>query len=144
VNAFFTADYVIGIVTLAAAILGLFGGFSGALAFCAGLIAAVLAGKLGHSFIAAFFSAEWAVIVATLVVSLLAFGLARLLVKRVVKGLLAQPADAIFGGLVAALTGTAGSILVIVAANRLLDAQIASSVGLLLLGFFPGKWGTPL
>lgn len=140
-NALFTADYVIGVVTLSAAILGLFGGFSGALAFCAGLVAAAVGGKCAYAFLASFFAARWSLALAALVVALLAFGLARLLVKHLVKGLLAQPADAIFGGLVAALTGAAGSILVIVAANRLLDAQIASSVGDLLLGFFPGKWG---
>lgn len=141
---FQTADYVIGIATLAAAILGLFGGFSGALAFCAGLVAAAIAGKAGHSFIAAFFSAEWAVIVATLVASILAFGLARLLVKRIVKGLLAQPADAIFGSLVAAVTGAAGSILTVFAANHLLNAGIVSAVGPLVFELLPWEWGTPL
>jgi len=140
VNDFFPADYVIGIATLAAGVLGIFGGFSGALAFGAGLVSAGVGGKFAHRLLVDFFSAEWAVLLATLIVALLAFGLARLVVKRVVKGLLAQPADAIFGSLVAALTGAALSILVIYAANRLLNAGIASVVGERVFEFLPWAW----
>jgi len=140
VNAFLTADYVIGIVTLAAAILGLFGGFSGALAFCAGLVAAAVGGKFAHAMLISFFSAQWAAVLATLVAALLAFGIARLLVKRVVKGLLAQPADAIFGSLVAAVTGAALSVFAVFAVNHLLDAGIASVVGERVFEFLPWAW----
>lgn len=139
-SAFHTADYVIGIITLAAGILGIFGGFSGALAFGTGLVAAGVGGKFAHATLANFLSAEWAVLLATLVVALLAFGIARLIVKRVVKGLLAQPADAIFGSLVAALTGAAVAILAVYAANRLLDAGIASEVGERVFDFLPWTW----
>jgi len=132
---FYTADYVLGAVTLVAAILGMFGGFSGALGFCAGVAAAGAAGKFGYGYVAAYCSTQWMSALATLVISLVAFGVARAIVRRIVKGLLAQPADAIFGFLVAAVTGAAVSLTAVFAANRLLELQIESTAYSLVMGF---------
>jgi len=101
------ADYVILGATLVAAILGLFGGFSGALAFLAGVGAATAAVRFGWDPLAARIHVNWLLVLATLAVALLAFGIARLIVKKTVNRLLAQPADAIFGMLAASAAGFA-------------------------------------
>lgn len=99
------ADYVIAAVALAAAILGLFGGFSGALAFLAGVAGAAATARFGHGFLAQYIATDWMCLLATGLASLVAFGLARLVVKKTVHGLLAQPGDAVFGALTAGATG---------------------------------------
>jgi len=132
---FYTADYALGVVAIVAAIFGLFGGFSGALGFCAGVVAAGLSVKFGFPFAKNFIATPWVAAVATLVVALLTFGIARAVVKRIVKGLLAQPADAIFGFLVAGVTGAGLSLAALFAANRLLEMQVPSTVYSLVMGF---------
>jgi len=133
---FYTADYVMGVATLVAAILGLFGGFSGALGFCAGVAASGAAVKFGYPIAKDYIATQWMAALAVLVATLLAFGIARMVVKRIVKGLLAQPADAIFGALVAAVTGAALSLTGIFAVNRVADAPVESAVYSLVMGFF--------
>ena len=49
----------------------------------------------------------WGRVVAVLALGLVVFGLVRLVVRKLVAGLLAQPADAIFGFLTGAVTGFA-------------------------------------
>jgi len=132
---FHTADYVLAAATLVAAILGLFGGFSGALGFCAGVVAAALVGRFGFAVIGAYVTTRWLAGLALLAATLLAFGLARVIVKRVVKGLLAQPADAIFGSLVAALTGAALALAAMFAAKHLGGVEFASSAYALVAEF---------
>jgi len=133
VTTFTTADYVLAAITLAAAIFGLFGGFSGALGFCAGLVAAVVVGKFGYPLLGDYLTTQWAVALATLAAVLLAFGLARALVKRIVKGLLAQPADAIFGGLVSAITGLALALAAMYAARTFGGFTFESNIYTLLM-----------
>jgi len=132
---FYTADYVLGVATLVAAILGLFGGFSGALGFCAGVAASGAAIKFGYPIAKDFIATPWLAALAMLAASLLAFGIARAVVKRVVKGLLAQPADAIFGFLVAGTTGAALSLAGLFAARQLMEIQVESAVYSLVMGF---------
>ena len=100
-----TADYAIAIAALAAAILGLFNGFSGALAFLSGLALSLVAGRASWAWSGCRFDSAWARVLVTLVVALLAFGLVRAVVRRMVNGLLRQPADAVFGFIVAGATG---------------------------------------
>ena len=92
-----TADYVILGATLVGAIFGLFGGFSGALAFLAGVGAASAAVRFGWDALDSRIATPWLLALAALGVALVAFGIARLIVKKTVNKLLAQPADAIFG-----------------------------------------------
>lgn len=106
-------DYAVLFVAVGSAVWGLFIGFSGAMAFLAGLVASVLAVRFGWVFSADFLSAPWARGLVTLVLTLLAFGLIRAIVRKCVHGLLAQPADAIFGSLVAFVSGGGISLSVL-------------------------------
>jgi len=132
---FYTADYVLGAVTIVAAILGLFGGFSGALGFCAGVVAAGVAVKFGWPVATGHIATQWGAALAMLAAALLVFGIARAIVKRIVKGLLAQPADAIFGFLVAAATGAGLALAALFAAKQLMGMQVESTVYSLMMGF---------
>jgi uncharacterized membrane protein required for colicin V production len=78
-------------------VMGLFRGFSGALAFSVGVVAAAAVAVFGWPATEQLLEAEWARGAVTLAAMLLAFGLVRITVKKVVNGLLAQPSDALFG-----------------------------------------------
>jgi uncharacterized membrane protein required for colicin V production len=123
-----SSDYVILGVSLAAAILGMFGGFSGALAFLAGVGAAVATIRYGWNLLEARIEAPWALALAALVCALLVFGIARLIVKKTVKNILAQPADAIFGALIAAVTGFAAALAGAYAMENLLEVPVNSQI----------------
>ena len=101
------ADYVVGGIVVVTAVLGLFRGFSGTLAFFIACAAAAVTGAFGWPYSASFTPVAWMRAAGTLVAVLLAFGIVRLIVKRLVNGLLAQPTDAIFGFLVGAAFGAA-------------------------------------
>lgn len=109
---FLFPDYVILSIAVGSAVLGLFIGFSGTLAFLAGLVAAGIAAKAGWAVSAGCLDAQWARGLATLVVTLLSFGVARIIVRKCVHRLLAQPADAIFGSLVAFISGVSISLAI--------------------------------
>ncbi len=94
------ADYVLCGLTLGLAILGLFRGLSGTLAFLLATVAAALVGMFGWSYSASLTSVMWIRGGGTLTSLLLAFGIVRLVVRKLVGGLLAQPSDAIFGFLI--------------------------------------------
>ena len=100
------ADYVLCALALTAAVTGLFRGFSGTLAFLAAIAAGGTAASFVWTFSAGFTPEVWMRAAATLVAALLAFGIVRLVVKKLVNGLLAQPTDAIFGMLVGAAGGS--------------------------------------
>ncbi len=107
---FLPADYVMLGATVIVAVFGLFGGFSGALAFLAGSIAASIAGRFAWFASVGWFDAAWARALSSLAIGLIAFGLARAIVRLIVHKILAQPGDAIFGCLVAAAAGFAISL----------------------------------
>ncbi len=130
-----TADLVVLVFALVLAVLGLFGGFSGALAFLAALVGSALGGRLAWLVAAPRFEAAWARGLVVLVASLLIFGLVRWCVKKVVNGLLHQPADAIFGFLVSGATGFALGILAIFAANHSELVEIHSVLADLIGGY---------
>ena len=111
VEGFQPADYAICGVTIVMAVLGLFRGFSGTLGFVLGAVAAAFAASFGWVHSASFTEVAWQRGAGVLVVTLLAFGIVRLIVKKLVNGLLAQPSDAIFGFLI----GVALGVLILVA-----------------------------
>ena len=105
-----TADYALCGLTLIAAGTGLFRGFSGTLAFAIASSAASLAGSFGWSYSAKFTDAAWLRGACVIVVSILVFGIVRIIVKKLVNGLLAQPSDAIMGALVGVALGAAAIV----------------------------------
>ena len=126
------SDYALCGLTLTLAVLGLFRGFSGTLAFALALLAAAFAASFGWICSASVTAVMWQRAAGTLVVTLLAFGLVRLTVKRLVNGLLAQPSDALFGAL---LGFSLGALVLVVWAHSglyleysLLAREVASYV----------------
>lgn len=111
IEGFQPADYVLCGLTIVMAALGLFRGFSGTLGFVLAAVAAALTASFGWEASASFTDVTWQRAAGVLVATLLAFGLVRLVVKKLVNGLLAQPSDAILGFLIGALLG----VLVLVA-----------------------------
>lgn len=111
----FTPDYVIIAVALAVAIVGAFGGFSGSLALLLGAIAGGAAAKYGWAFSQGRFAEVWTQVLAVLAATLVVFGLVRFIVRKLVSGMLAQPADAIFGLAVGMITGAAIAAVVVTA-----------------------------
>lgn len=102
IASFQPADYALCALALVLTLLGLFRGFSGSLAFVAALAAASAAALFGWTFSASLTEVVWQRGAGVLVATLLVYGLVRLVVKKLVNGLLAQPSDAIFGGLLGA------------------------------------------
>ena len=105
------ADYVLCGFTIVAAVTGLFRGFSGTLAFALASAAAAASGSFGWAYSATLTDVVWQRGAGVLVATLLVFGLVRLIVKRIVNGLLAQPSDALLGALVGAALGVAVIII---------------------------------
>ena len=99
------ADYALCGLTLVLAVTGLFRGFSGTLAFVLATASAILAGMFGWTYSESFTPVLWMRGAGTLVGTLLVFGLVRMIVKKLVNGLLAQPSDALFGMAIGALCG---------------------------------------
>ena len=123
-----SADYVILSVAAAAGIAGLFIGFSGALAFLAATSVAALGGRTVWMFGAPYFEAAWTRGLVTLLAALVVFGIVRWAVKRMVNGLLKQPADAVFGFLVASLAGFALAAVAVYLANFFGLAEVGSTI----------------
>ena len=102
-----TADYILCGATIVAAVTGLFRGFSGTIAFALASAAAAVTGSLGWTRSAELTDVLWQRGAGVLVVSLLVFGIVRLVVKKLVNGLLAQPSDAILGAVLGTALGAA-------------------------------------
>ena len=111
VEGFQVADYVLCGVTIVAAVTGLFRGFSGTLAFALATAAASLVGSFGWSWSATMTDVAWQRGAGVLVATLLTFGIVRIVVKKLVNGLLSQPSDALFDGLVGAGLGVAAIVV---------------------------------
>lgn len=124
----YTADYVILSASAIAGAAGLFIGFSGALAFLAATVVGAFSGKLFWAFSAEFLVENWSRGLATLVFTIVAFGLIRWVVRKFVNGLLKQPADSIFGFLVAAAAGLIISFVAIYSLNYFNIAQVQSTI----------------
>ena len=98
-------DWALGALTLTFAVAGIFRGFSGALSFISAGACATTAAMFFWGYLTRWDMQMWVRGAITLTIALLVFGLIRALVKKVVNGLLAQPADSIFGFLVGLLMG---------------------------------------
>lgn len=101
------ADYIVGGLIVVTAVLGLFRGFSGTLAFFVACACAVAVAMACWPFSETLTETMWIRGGVTLVTTLVSFGLTRLAVKKLVNGLLAQPTDAILGALLGAAFGVA-------------------------------------
>lgn len=104
---FLPADYVLAALAVTLAVTGIFRGFSGTLAFVLATASAGAAAAFGWTWSADFADSAWIRGGGTLVAALLVFGLVRIVVRKTVNGLLAQPADSVFGFLVGAAVGAA-------------------------------------
>lgn len=102
---FLPADYALGAVVIISAVVGLFRGLSGMLGFCVACAVAGAVARLGWPYSEAITTVPWQRMAGVLLVSLLAFGLVRLVVKKLAHGLLAQPTDAVFGLVMGILVG---------------------------------------
>ena len=100
-------DYFVLTAAAGGAVLGLFIGFSGAAAFLSGTLVASFCALFGWQALGAYVSMPWLRALATVVGALLAFGLTRMIVRRFVRVMFAQPADAIFGALAAGFSACA-------------------------------------
>ena len=89
------------------AIGGLFRGFSGSVAFLLAMAAAFICGVIAWNLSADYLSQDWQRGAATFVVALLLFGIVRVIVKKIVNVLLAQPADALLGFVAGLAAGVA-------------------------------------
>ena len=99
------ADYALVAATAAMAIIGLFRGLSGTIAFVLASAVASFVGSFGWTWSASLTDVAWQRGCGVLVATLVAFGIVRACVKRLVHGLLAQPSDALFGMLAGAALG---------------------------------------
>ena len=129
------AEYAILAATLGAAVIGLFIGFSGSLAFLAGSLAAGAVARFGWTMAAAYLPNAWTRGIAVVVAALVAFGIVRWIVKKTVHGFVAQPGDAIFGALVAGAVGfcfSAGGILLLAAFGFIEDSSVPAILSELL------------
>ena len=104
-----TADWLLIIFAASVAVTGLFRGFSGTVAFIAAFCASAVSGTVAWN--CGYDGAVWIRSLIVLVVSLLVFGLVRVIVRKCVNGLLAQPADSLLGF----LSGVAVALMVAVA-----------------------------
>ena len=129
------AEYVILAATLGAAVIGLFIGFSGSLAFLAGSIAAAAVARFGWTMAIDVLPNAWTRGIAVAVAALVAFGIVRWVVRKIVHGFVAQPGDAIFSALVAGAIGfcfSAGGILLLAAIGLIDEASVPSILSGLL------------
>jgi len=94
---FLPADYALGGLTCVLVVLGLFRGLSGMLAFVLASLTAVVVGMFVWPYSVTLTVVMWQRALGSLLVVLLSFGLVRIIVRKFVNGLLAQPADALFG-----------------------------------------------
>ena len=129
------AEYAILAATLGAAVIGLFIGFSGSLAFLAGSLAAGAVARFGWTMAIDLLPNVWTRGIAVAVAALVAFGIVRWVVRKIVHGFVAQPGDAIFGALVAGAIGfcfSAGGILLLAAIGLIDEASVPSILSGLL------------
>ena len=94
---FLPADYAICAATFVSAVLCAIRGLSGLIAFAAATVVAGAVTSFGWPYSATLTSVMWQRAVGVGLAALLVFGLVRAIARKFVNGMLAQPADAIFG-----------------------------------------------
>lgn len=108
-------DYVLLALSCFFVILGLFRGASGVFSFIAASVISFSTGVFIWEPLCSLDVPSWAHFVIAIVLGLIVFGIVRLIVKKLVNSLLAQPADSIFG----LLLGLATSVLLVYVAAGL-------------------------
>ena len=134
------AEYAILAASLGAAVIGLFIGFSGSLAFLAATISAVATVYFGWTLSIDLLPNVLVRGSAVSTASLFVFGIVRWIVKKMVHGLMAQPGDAIFGAIAAGAVGlclSSGGIMLLVAFG-FMDESFAPPLLLELLSHVGG------
>lgn len=96
---FLPADYVLGAFAMVMAVMGMFRGLSGTLAFLVACGVSIVVGSTTWPYSETLSMSLWARGGITLLAVLLSFGVVRIVVRKLVNGILAQPADAIFGSI---------------------------------------------
>ena len=91
------ADYAICAATFVSAVLCAFRGLSGMLAFAAATAVAGAVTSFAWPYSASLTGVMWQRAVGVGLAALLVFGMVRAVARKFVNGMLAQPADAIFG-----------------------------------------------
>jgi len=99
------ADYVLAGIVVVLALLGLIRGFSGAFAFLVASAATAALSVYGWPPTLHISQIVWVRASAMVVADIVLFGLVRIIVKKIVNGLLAQPVDAIAGCIVGLVCG---------------------------------------
>jgi len=94
------ADYAVLGVAAVFAVTGLFRGLSGTIGFLTASVASAATATFGWPLSSRWLASPWTRGLAVFVAALLVFGTVRMVVKKSVNGLLAQPSDAVFGMLV--------------------------------------------
>lgn len=102
---FLAADYALMAFTAIMAVMGLFRGLSGMIAFIAATVVSVFAASFGWTYSLQISDVVWIRALVDLVATLLVFGLVRLVIQKAINGLLAQPSDAIFGMFLGLISG---------------------------------------
>lgn len=105
------ADYALCSVAVIMSVTGLFRGFSGSLAFLAAVAASVATVVFAWPRSGLMTDVMWMRVGGVLVLTLVVFGIVRIIVKKTVNGLLAQPTDALMGFLI----GAASALLILAA-----------------------------
>ena len=128
-------DYIILTASLGSGLVGLFTGFSGSLALLLASLGGGAVAKFGWDYAVKYLSEPGQRGLAVMVAILVVFGLIRALVRKLVAGVLDQPADAIFGFVVAAAFGCviSGGIMLVLGPNYLKCVDGPSTI----LSFFP-------
>lgn len=104
-------DYAIIGITAVMAIMGLWRGLSGMVAFISATACAIFAATYGWDLTANYLSIDWQRGIADFVATLVIFAIFRFVIKNTINKMLTQPSDSIFG-LVAALL--IGAVIVLV------------------------------
>ena len=117
-------DYTLLTISCLLVILGLFRGASGIFSFVAATIISIAAGIIVWPYALSLSDQTSVRYLVVIVGSLVAFGFIRVVVKKVVNGLLSQPADSIFGF----LTGAAASLMLLYVAANIPKARDVSII----------------
>ena len=117
-------DYALCGAAALFAVLGLFRGFSGVFAFLVASVATAFASVWLWPHVAALSGMMWLRVIIAVFAGVVVFGVVRILVKKVVNGLLAQPVDAFAGLSIGILCG----VLMLLVASRIPAARERSAL----------------
>ena len=128
------ADYGFMALAIILVVMGLFRGASGFFAFVSALAGAAAAAMCLWPYTASFSQELWVRSAIELVSVLLVYGVLRMIIKKVVNGLLSQPSDSIFGVLIALLF----SALIVFFASKIDLVKEHSNIAVVASELFKG------